>query len=82
MMRGSTEFMACTLNDVLSMQKIEEGKLELDMQPFALPDAVGKVLTTFRGAAVAKAICFTQESASARDGRQISCGARGRQPAE
>ena len=31
-------------------------------QPFARPDAIGKMLTTtFRGAAVAKALCFTQE---------------------
>lgn len=62
MMCGSTEFMACTLKHVLSMQKIEEDKLELNMQPFALPDAVGRMLTTsFRGAAVAKALCFIQE---------------------
>ena len=56
MMRGASEFMASTLNDVLSMQKIEEGKMELEMHPFALTDAVTKVFSTFRGAAIAKAL--------------------------
>ena len=32
MMRGSTEFMACTLKHVLSMQKIEEDKLDSPLQ--------------------------------------------------
>ena len=36
MMRGAVEFMAGTLNDLLSVQMIEEGKLELDMRPFDL----------------------------------------------
>ena len=53
-MRSSAEFMSATLNDVLSMQKIEEGKMELEKRNFHLPDAVTKVFSAFRGAAVGK----------------------------
>lgn len=42
MMRSASEFMASTLNDVLSMQKIEEGKTEVDMRIFILSDAVSQ----------------------------------------
>ena len=56
MMRSASEFMASTLNDVLSMQKIEEGKMEVDMRSFILSDAVSSVLNTFRGAAVRKGV--------------------------
>jgi signal transduction histidine kinase len=44
MMKGASEFMSDTLNDVLNMQKIEEGKMELDLSPFSMQDAVSKVL--------------------------------------
>lgn len=54
MMAGASEFMAGTLNDVLSMQKIEEGKMELEFRPFSLSDAVQSVFFTFKGAAIAK----------------------------
>ena len=64
MMRGASEFMASTLNDVLSMQKIEEGKLDLEMMPFSLLDAVTKVFSTFRGAAISKALRFRPNIAS------------------
>jgi len=43
MMKGASEFMCDTLNNVLSLQKIEEGKLELDLSPFSMPEAVKKV---------------------------------------
>ena len=43
MMKGASEFMSDTLNDVLSMQKIEDGKLELDLSPFSIKEAVAKV---------------------------------------
>ena len=43
MMTGATEFMTDTLNNVLNMHKIEEGKLELDMAPFSLLEAAEKV---------------------------------------
>jgi len=43
MMRGASEFMCDTLNDVLSMEKIEGGKLRLSLSPFSIHDAVTKV---------------------------------------
>ena len=56
MMRGASEYMAGTLNDVLSMQKIEEGKLELEMRPFSIEEVVRTVFATFKGSAVAKSL--------------------------
>mmetsp|Transcript_9476 Transcript_9476/g.13093 ORF Transcript_9476/g.13093 Transcript_9476/m.13093 type:complete len:755 (+) Transcript_9476:48-2312(+) len=61
MMRVAADFMSKTLNDVLSMQKIEEGKLELDMQPFYLVDVVSSVLLIFTGAASVKGLQLQQE---------------------
>eukprot|EP00597_Dinobryon_sp_UTEXLB2267_P005112 CAMPEP_0170071904 /NCGR_PEP_ID=MMETSP0019_2-20121128/9688_1 /TAXON_ID=98059 /ORGANISM="Dinobryon sp., Strain UTEXLB2267" /LENGTH=457 /DNA_ID=CAMNT_0010280633 /DNA_START=879 /DNA_END=2252 /DNA_ORIENTATION=+ len=63
MMRVAADFMSKTLNDVLSMQKIEEGKLELDMQPFLLADAVNSVLLIFGAAAASKGQHLHQEMA-------------------
>jgi signal transduction histidine kinase len=63
MMRGASEFMAATLNDVLSMQKMEEGKLELEFQVFQLSDCITKVFTTFRGAAVGKNLTLSSSIA-------------------
>jgi anti-sigma regulatory factor (Ser/Thr protein kinase) len=54
MMRNASDFMSDTLNDVLSMQKIEEGKLELDLSPFCISDAISKVFATYRGAVSVK----------------------------
>ena len=48
--------MTDTLNDVLSMQKIEEGKLELDLTPFSIRESIMRVCFTFKGAALAKQI--------------------------
>eukprot|EP00597_Dinobryon_sp_UTEXLB2267_P008067 CAMPEP_0170084854 /NCGR_PEP_ID=MMETSP0019_2-20121128/19914_1 /TAXON_ID=98059 /ORGANISM="Dinobryon sp., Strain UTEXLB2267" /LENGTH=692 /DNA_ID=CAMNT_0010301085 /DNA_START=328 /DNA_END=2406 /DNA_ORIENTATION=- len=56
MMRGASEYMAGTLNDVLSMQKIEEGKLELDLRPFSIEEVVYAVFATFKGSAIAKGL--------------------------
>eukprot|EP00597_Dinobryon_sp_UTEXLB2267_P007451 CAMPEP_0170083156 /NCGR_PEP_ID=MMETSP0019_2-20121128/18559_1 /TAXON_ID=98059 /ORGANISM="Dinobryon sp., Strain UTEXLB2267" /LENGTH=484 /DNA_ID=CAMNT_0010298375 /DNA_START=719 /DNA_END=2170 /DNA_ORIENTATION=- len=61
MMRVAADFMSKTLNDVLSMQKIEEGKLELDMQSFHLIDAVSSVLVIFGAAAASKGLHLQQE---------------------
>ena len=33
-MRSASEFMSATLNDVLSMQKIEEDKMDLEMRNY------------------------------------------------
>lgn len=49
MMKDASSFMAETLNDVLSMQKIEEGKLELELNPFSLQLTISKVFSTFKG---------------------------------
>jgi signal transduction histidine kinase len=45
-MKDASSFMSDTLNDVLSLQKIEEGKLELEMVPFNIVDSVHKVIAT------------------------------------
>ena len=50
MMREATEFMGDTLNSMLNMQKIEEGKFELSMAMFYVRDAVEKVTKSLRGA--------------------------------
>ena len=64
MMRGACEFMSSTLNDVLSMQKIEEGKLELDMRPFAFSDALTTVSAAFKGAVMAKSLRISHSISS------------------
>ena len=46
MMDDSSTFMSDTLNDVLSLQKIEEGKLELEMVPFNIISSIHKVIAT------------------------------------
>ena len=43
MMKAATSYMSSTLNNVLSMQKIEEGKFELTMSPFLVEDLVKTV---------------------------------------
>ena len=43
MMQGATEFMSDTLNNVLNMHKIEEGKLELEKVPFSIVESATKV---------------------------------------
>ena len=49
MMKSSTGFIQETLNDVLSMQKIEEGKLELTPLPFIVEDMVHVVKAALHG---------------------------------
>ena len=49
MMKGATDFMRETLNDILCMQKIEEGKLELSYTPFVLTDVLKSVKLSLRG---------------------------------
>jgi len=48
MMRESTHFMAETLNDVLSIQKIEEGKLELNYEQFYTVSIVKSVTLSLK----------------------------------
>lgn len=52
MMTGASDFMAETLNDVLSMQKIEEGKLELIFAPFNVNNSITKILSALSGGAM------------------------------
>jgi signal transduction histidine kinase len=47
-MMDSADYMSETLNDVLSLQKIEEGKMDLDIKPFRVETLVDTVITTFR----------------------------------
>eukprot|EP01035_Chromulina_nebulosa_P069250 gene69250-biopygen6051 len=54
MMIGASDGMAETLNNVLSMQKIEEGKMELIFVPFNLKNSVTKIFTLMSDAAMAK----------------------------
>eukprot|EP01035_Chromulina_nebulosa_P069643 gene69643-biopygen47649 len=56
MMKGSAEFMGETLNDVLSMQKIEEGKMELTLVPFKIRTSIAKILSALTGSAFSKNI--------------------------
>ena len=56
MMTGATDFMTDTLNNVLNMHKIEEGKLILEIAPFLLLVAVQKVLAAAHGAVMSKRI--------------------------
>jgi hypothetical protein len=48
MMKDATRFMAETLNDVLSLQKIEEGKLSLEFKPFCPEVLILSVLNNCR----------------------------------
>ena len=58
MMKAATSYMSSTLNDVLSMQKIEEGKLELHMAPFRFEDFLVTVTSTLHSMMAEKEIRF------------------------
>ena len=58
MMSKAVEFMTDTLNDVLSMQKIEEGKLELTYSPCNILQMVHKVHLTLMGQMEAKKLLW------------------------
>jgi len=64
MMSSASEFMAGTLNDVLSMQKIEEGKMELEFRPFSLEEVIHSIFSTYRGAAFAKKLHLVKKMES------------------
>ena len=49
MMKEGTTFMGSTLNDVLSIQKMEEGKQELHCKPFMIYDLINSVLLSLHG---------------------------------
>jgi signal transduction histidine kinase len=55
-MRDSSGFMSETLNAVLTLQKIEEGKFELECDRFVPRLAVAKATSTLRGMLIARKI--------------------------
>jgi len=59
MMREASQFMSDTLNDVLSIQKIEEGKLEICPKPFHLADIVKSVSLSLKGQIDSKNLVFS-----------------------
>ena len=48
MIRDASNFMNATLNDVLSMHKIEEGNLVIEYRPFVIADLVFSIKDKFR----------------------------------
>jgi two-component system sensor histidine kinase/response regulator len=54
LMRDAGGFMSDTLNAVLTLQRIEEGKLELECEPFAPRAVAQKIAAALRGALLAK----------------------------
>jgi signal transduction histidine kinase len=56
MMDDATNFMGNTLNDVLSMDKIEEGAMELKLSPFYMEDIFDVSVSTMKGSAKSKRI--------------------------
>ena len=56
LMRDSSGFMSETLNAVLTLQKIEEGKFELECDRFAPRLAVAKAASALRGMLIARQI--------------------------
>lgn len=59
MMRSASEFMSDTLDNVLSLQKIEEGKFELELISFSFQQIILRVFATFRGAVLKKNISLS-----------------------
>eukprot|EP01041_Mallomonas_annulata_P002616 gene2616-5113_t len=55
-MREAVSFMSDTLNSILNMQKIEEGKLNLVYSKFIIKDLIRKVCCTLRGILSSKLI--------------------------
>ena len=64
MMTGASDFMAETLNDVLSMQKIEEGKLDLIYAPFNVNNSIVKILSALSGGAMEKNLQIEKDIAA------------------
>eukprot|EP01042_Synura_sphagnicola_P003729 gene3729-4650_t len=61
MMREASHFMGDTLNSVLTMEKIEEGKLQLNMRPFPIVERLIAMTRTFYGTARAKHVTINKE---------------------
>jgi len=61
MMDEASRFMGETLNAVLTMQKIEQGKLELHMEPFRIVERLHAMANTFEGPAKASRITLVRD---------------------
>eukprot|EP01041_Mallomonas_annulata_P001163 gene1163-2257_t len=61
MMREASMFMGETLNCVLDMQKIEEGKLQLTFAPFSIVTMVKTVCLALKGTIAQKGLRLVQE---------------------
>eukprot|EP00596_Hydrurales_sp_CCMP1899_P010132 CAMPEP_0119042986 /NCGR_PEP_ID=MMETSP1177-20130426/16320_1 /TAXON_ID=2985 /ORGANISM="Ochromonas sp, Strain CCMP1899" /LENGTH=564 /DNA_ID=CAMNT_0007010129 /DNA_START=1274 /DNA_END=2968 /DNA_ORIENTATION=+ len=70
MMDDATNFMGNTLNDVLSMDKIEEGAMHLKMSPFYMEDIFNVSISTMKGSAESKQISIALSSGV--DGKQVN----------
>eukprot|EP01035_Chromulina_nebulosa_P029512 gene29512-biopygen18854 len=64
MMRGASEYMGETLNNVLSMQKIEEGKMELTFAPFSISGSIVKIFTALSGSVITKKLLIEKNIAA------------------
>lgn len=60
-MQSASEFMSETLDDVLNIQKIEEGKFLLDIAPFSLRASINKIIATFSGIAISKKVNLSSD---------------------
>jgi signal transduction histidine kinase len=58
-MKQATLFMGDTLNDVFSVQQIEEGKLELHMVSFSFSTMLSRIMSTFQASLLSNRICLT-----------------------
>ena len=61
--REATSYMASTLNDVLSIQKIEEGMFKLEYKDFNIRDMINTVVAYFKGQLLSKEILFSKNIA-------------------
>ncbi|MDI9633427.1 MAG: ATP-binding protein [Methanolinea sp.] len=59
----SAEHLLALINDVLDISKIEAGQLTLAREPFAMEDAIGKVVKSMRPQAEAKGLSLEAEVA-------------------
>lgn len=62
-MKSASGFMSDTLDDVLNIQKIEEGKFVLDNAPFSLRESINKIVATFAGVAITKKVNLSSDIA-------------------
>ena len=67
MIDAAAGFMSNTLNDVLSMSRIEDGAISLVVKPFALRSLLDSAIKTIRNLAVTKAVKIVVNGMSPRD---------------